>query len=402
MDNIVLPNISELQNTLSPWLISKSKYCEVIDSENSKDANAEKYSEHNRIVNNVCRTVENGTQYDTIPSADISIQCNLLKNTVHRSYKYTQCVVPNITIHTQTNRVLTKSSKVQCSLVEDTKKKVNYSSRNFGIQTEREGIDKTTQYPSICNKNCQEADCKCCVRSLCNIKQEPQLLTPTNLSLINSLDISLSPNKNSPSSPVSSVTSPISISLLTEKRRSRNVIVCKQCHQVLYTKASYNLHKKVHMVCSFCKRKFFSMKRANRHIENDCEIKKIVSAQPFVQLPRLESLRSVREKYSTCFVDLKNARVVEKGKLRRTGRMRSRSTSSVDSSYSCCSLCRSAMSVLHGLKLGRDKSVQTNMFDNRMKSGLVNGDVILKMKFKSREAAMSPPKKIRLSNSLLK
>lgn len=355
----------------------------------------------------MCRTVESSTQYDAMFSADVSVQCNLPKNSLYKNNendspcllldKYIQCVVPNVTIHTQTNGVLKKSSQIQCCLIKDTREKVNTSTKDCGIQTEKEGIDKTVQHPSICEENCQVMDCKCRIHhNLLNIKQESQVMTPKNLSRINSLDITSSPTKSNLFSPISAESSPLSTSSLTLKLRSRNVIVCKHCHQILYSKLSYNLHKKVHMKCSFCKKRFFSIKSANRHTENDCEIKKMMSVQPVVCLYRLENLKNVQKEYGTSLDDLKIFQMVEKSETRRVGRLRSRSTSSVDSSCSCCSMCRNSVSVLHSLKLGKDKSVQTSFFEGGIGSGLVNGSVTLKAKYKSSEEVMSPAKKIRL------
>ncbi|XP_018572320.1 uncharacterized protein LOC108911783 [Anoplophora glabripennis] len=403
LGDIVLPEINELQDALAPWLISKSKYCDPLNSESGEDVNGERNSELIRNTDNVCTTVENETR--NVPGIDISIQCHLPKNALHNSTqtdlpnttcdKYVQYRVPNIAMHTQTNNVSTKSSKIQCCLLKDGWQNHNYSNNDL-VQLGLKGVDKATQH---CDTfvNCREMDCKCYLHNLVNIKQESRLsTTPRSVSPINNLFTN--PFKNN-IPPIPSASTP-NTSLLADTDISEKVILCKMCNKILFSKESYTVHKKNHMACSFCKKKFSSMKRTKYHIDNDCEIKKKIDMPTVVQLVRVDNVKDIQKTYSKCLEDMKNFGRREKSKTQSTIRMRSRSTSSADSFHTCCNLCTDyPVTILHGLKLGIDKAVQTNLFDNQIVSTLVNGDITLKSKVKNMEDLMSPAKKIKLSKS---
>lgn len=385
-----MPDTNELRDSLAPWLMSKSKHCELMSSERGNDANKERTSERSRIADNASKTGKT----EHVLGIDISIQCHLPQNISDQSTqtdlintrcdRSTQYMVPNIAIHTQTNDILTKSSQIQCSLFKESRKEDS----NRNLDTQLQSMDKATQHYDTCRK-CKEIDCKCYVHTLVNIKQEPQLsATPIN---------SLSRNKYI--SPILSASTPITYPRVP-KDTSENEIYCKMCDKILFSKESYMLHKKSHMTCSFCKKKFLSIKRTKLHIDYDCETKKRVDVPTVVQLIKVENLQEAQKNYSKCLEDLKNLQERDSKTLSPL-RIRSRSTSSADSFYSCCSLCKNSVTVLHGLRIGIDKSVQTSLLDNQVMSGLVNGDITFKSKFKNVEDLMSPAKKIKLSNSLI-
>ncbi|KAJ8924500.1 hypothetical protein NQ315_007297 [Exocentrus adspersus] len=428
LDDIVLPKVEELQGVLVPWLEDKRKYCETIDTNQDGVAN------QNSISNGNCNTNNRDTRIDTLQTSDFSVQCCLSKITSHKGVqskpdishkaiqsdaknmshkclqsdllnhtinKYTQCIIPQTETCTQTNCIITKCSKTQCYLLpNNVREKPNLRNRDSSTQISSISLEKSTQY-NICGENCTRTDCKC--HLLLDIKQELVPLSPLLLSPLQGLDVGVIPNKSKTHvSPIPPCISPMSSNLLTVRNRSHSVIICQICDQAFYSKPSYKLHRKSHMVCNFCKKKFISVKRTKWHLQYDCEVKKLLNVEPVVRLMRLERLKNVREKYPQCFKDPSDIEI----KSRTSVRMRSRSTSSLDSfysSYKCWGPCKNAISLLQRLKLGVDKSVQVNFFyDSPAKSCLTNtpkSESGSERKFGNREDITLPAKKRKLFHS---
>ncbi|CAG9857940.1 unnamed protein product [Phyllotreta striolata] len=62
---------------------------------------------------------------------------------------------------------------------------------------------------------------------------------------------------------------------------------CKECGTVLHTKADSHQHRKTHMKCYLCKKRFPSIKKAKEHMNSSC-IRNICSKDPIISLEKLK------------------------------------------------------------------------------------------------------------------
>nr|XP_023021471.1 uncharacterized protein LOC111509859 isoform X1 [Leptinotarsa decemlineata] len=81
--------------------------------------------------------------------------------------------------------------------------------------------------------------------------------------------------------------SPRSSQLLAVTNKVQYVKICRECDHTMYSKHEAAVHKKSHMRCSLCKKKFTSIIKAKEHFRSKCD-KKMTTMSPVVYLNKME------------------------------------------------------------------------------------------------------------------
>ncbi|KAG5879362.1 hypothetical protein JTB14_030991 [Gonioctena quinquepunctata] len=90
--------------------------------------------------------------------------------------------------------------------------------------------------------------------------------------------------------------SPRSSKLLTVKNRVQHVRICRECDRTMYSKQELKAHRKSHMRCPLCKKKFTSITKAKLHFSLECD-QKMSTLRPVVELSRFELPAEFVERY---------------------------------------------------------------------------------------------------------
>lgn len=87
--------------------------------------------------------------------------------------------------------------------------------------------------------------------------------------------------------------------------KSDPVFTCSWCDKAMYNKRELRAHKKIHMYCSICKKKFRSIKQTHQHV-NGCKVSKLNKSKDcnfnaYVRLIKIEKDAEVINKFPHVF-----------------------------------------------------------------------------------------------------
>lgn len=83
--------------------------------------------------------------------------------------------------------------------------------------------------------------------------------------------------------------------------KSKTLLECHVCRTFYSTSFALKMHLSKHRVCQFCKLTFKSIAAKDLHLKDLCEVKRILTSQPFVSLESIHLNPSIRSKYSQSF-----------------------------------------------------------------------------------------------------
>lgn len=83
--------------------------------------------------------------------------------------------------------------------------------------------------------------------------------------------------------------------------KSKTLLECHVCRSFHSTSISLKMHLSKHRVCQFCKKTFKSLAAKDEHLKDSCEVKRILTSQPFVSLEPVHLNPSIRSKHSQSF-----------------------------------------------------------------------------------------------------
>jgi len=83
--------------------------------------------------------------------------------------------------------------------------------------------------------------------------------------------------------------------------KSKTLLECHVCRTFYSTSFALKMHLSKHRVCQFCKITFKSIATKDLHLKDLCEVKRILTSQPFVRLEPIHLNPSIRSKYSQSF-----------------------------------------------------------------------------------------------------
>ncbi|KAF2905712.1 hypothetical protein ILUMI_00464 [Ignelater luminosus] len=82
--------------------------------------------------------------------------------------------------------------------------------------------------------------------------------------------------------------------------KTLSIFICSICNQLCDTKKELQDHEKIHLTCKFCKMRLRNLVLLQQHQNETCFIN-IVKNPPNLQLTRVDSIKSIVQKYSEAF-----------------------------------------------------------------------------------------------------
>lgn len=83
----------------------------------------------------------------------------------------------------------------------------------------------------------------------------------------------------------------------------RTLQICIICNAVYYNLKDLKKHKRIHLMCPFCKAKFSTMQMKDEHMDQKCMVKQIMNSRPYVKIVKLECDKYIKEKYANLLKD---------------------------------------------------------------------------------------------------
>ncbi|CAH1113597.1 unnamed protein product [Psylliodes chrysocephalus] len=144
----------------------------------------------------------------------------------------------------------------------------------------------------LLNVDCQKSD-------LLEVKVEQD--SPNLINLDTSIVLKSSPvsydNEPSPNNePSLNDDSPNSSGLLQTTGKVEYLRTCPECGRIIHTKNELVEHRKSHMKCYLCKKRFKSIKKTKEHMNSDC-IRKLDSTNPVITLMKIEDCQTLTNQY---------------------------------------------------------------------------------------------------------